>query len=159
MQSRETPSPTNFNPAIIRRTPLNSTSNLDETRKSTQDYSIATTAASAKIGGLVIENETATVETPKHILLENKRIQKVQNKEECGSPSVSFNIAGKTFFGGSRGQSTSSAPSPFRRRSSFVEVGSDSKPSGSSCGMPSSISSNVISSGMFNIAYLSYINQ
>uniref|UniRef100_A0A7E5A0D4 SYBU n=1 Tax=Panagrellus redivivus TaxID=6233 RepID=A0A7E5A0D4_PANRE len=76
-------------------------------------------------------------------------------KAETDSPSVSFNIAGKTFFGGrshhhSEGNSSLPPISSMRRRSSCAENLSESNKlsgGGDSYGITSSVSSNVISSG------------
>jgi hypothetical protein len=99
---------------------------------------------------LIIGNENAKDETPKHQPTENRRIKNLQNNRdsECGSPSVSFNIAGKTFFGGREPPLTTVTPFErnSRRRSSCMETWSESNKQSESIGLPSSVSSNMISS-------------
>uniref|UniRef100_A0AC34F0Z7 Uncharacterized protein n=1 Tax=Panagrolaimus sp. ES5 TaxID=591445 RepID=A0AC34F0Z7_9BILA len=128
---------------------------IDENQELLVDCTtVATTDASGKLD-LVIENENAKDETPKHHPMENRRIRHLQNRDECGSPSVSFNIAGKTFFGGREGTAAAatiatSSTTPFernsRRRSSCMETWSESNKLSESIGLPSSVSSNMISS-------------
>uniref|UniRef100_A0AC35FS03 Uncharacterized protein n=1 Tax=Panagrolaimus sp. PS1159 TaxID=55785 RepID=A0AC35FS03_9BILA len=123
---------------------------IDENQELLVDCTtVATTDASGKLD-LVIENENAKDETPKHQAAENRRIKNLQNRDECGSPSVSFNIKGKTFFGGREAAIPTILPSttPFernsRRRSSCMENWSESNKPSESIGLPSSVSSNMI---------------